>query len=67
MSSEELYLKTIGMGENEDFYSKMIRDGVITRDEIMERLSKENVIQYDQIEGCTQSGWLKNEYPETDT
>ncbi len=45
-----LYLKTIGMGENEDFYSKMIRDGVITRDEIMERLSRENVIQYDQIE-----------------
>lgn len=45
-----LYQKTIGMGESEDFYSKMIRDGDISRDEIMERLSKESIINFDQIE-----------------
>jgi hypothetical protein len=41
-----MYLKTIGMTEKDDFYSKLIRAGKITRDDALERIKKENKIQY---------------------
>ena len=47
---ELLYLKTIGMTERDDFYAKMVRQGVMNRDEALRRLEKENLIQYEEIE-----------------
>ena len=40
---------TIHMSEREDLYSKMIREGVMTRDEALQRLEKENKIHMNEI------------------
>jgi len=37
-----LYLKTIGVSELEDLFSKMIREGMISREEALKRLQTEN-------------------------
>ena len=37
-----MYLTTIGITEKDDFYSKMIREGRITREKALERIDKEN-------------------------
>jgi hypothetical protein len=47
---ELLYLKTIGMTERDDFYAKMVRQGLIKRDEALIRLKKENQIPFEEIE-----------------
>ena len=47
---EFLYLKTIGMTERDDLYAKMVRQGLMTRDEALERLDKENPVQFEYIE-----------------
>jgi hypothetical protein len=47
---ELLYLKTIGMTERDDFYAKMVRQGLIKRDDALIRLEKENSIQFEEIE-----------------
>jgi hypothetical protein len=47
---EFLYLKTIGMTERDDFYAKMVRQGLMTRDDALIRLEKENPVQFEYIE-----------------
>jgi hypothetical protein len=47
---EFLYLKTIGMTERDDLYSKMVREGILTRDEALLRLERENPVQFEYIE-----------------
>jgi len=47
---EFLYLKTIGMTERDDLYAKMVRQGLITRDEALKRLEIENPVQFEYIE-----------------
>jgi hypothetical protein len=44
-----MYLKTLQMTERDDLYAKMVRQGVMTRQEAMERLERENKIYYDEI------------------
>lgn len=44
-----MYLKTLKMTERDDFYSKMIREGMITREEALKRLELENCIYLDDI------------------
>jgi hypothetical protein len=44
-----MYMKTLGFTEKDDFYSKMIREGSITRDEAIIRLEKENKIYDEEI------------------
>lgn len=39
-----VYLKTAGVSEKDDFYSKMVRDGLIAREEALHRLERENII-----------------------
>ena len=39
-----MYGATSGVTELEDLFSKMIREGMITREEALERLAKENFI-----------------------
>lgn len=44
-----LYLSTLGLTERDDLYSKMVRQGILTRDEALARLKRENQIYYDEI------------------
>ena len=37
-----MYMKTIGMTEKDDFYAKMVREGLLSRKETLNRLAKEN-------------------------
>ncbi|MEN6554387.1 MAG: hypothetical protein ABFC34_16060 [Methanobacterium sp.] len=45
-----LYIKTIGLTEKDEFYSRMIRENMITRDEALERLKIENKLHFDEVE-----------------
>jgi hypothetical protein len=45
-----MYMKTIGMTEKDDFYSRMIREGILDREEGLKRLEVENKIYYDEID-----------------
>jgi hypothetical protein len=38
------------MTERDDLYAKMVRQGLMTRDEALERLDKENPVQFEYIE-----------------
>jgi hypothetical protein len=44
-----LYLKTLGMTEKDDFYSKLIREDKISREGALQRIEKENRINYEEI------------------
>ncbi|TKJ38356.1 ATPase [candidate division LCP-89 bacterium B3_LCP] len=44
-----MYLKTLGITEKDDFYAKMIREGMIERDEAIQRVSKENKLHLNLI------------------
>jgi hypothetical protein len=43
-----IYLKSFGITEKDDFYSKMVREGVLSREEALKRLAAENVIHEDK-------------------
>ena len=45
-----MYMKTLGITERDDFYSKMIREGLITREYALSRLKNENKLHLDIIE-----------------
>jgi hypothetical protein len=47
---EFLYQKTLGMTERDDLYAKLVRQGLMTREEALERLEKENQIPFEEIE-----------------
>jgi hypothetical protein len=40
----------MGMTEKDDFYSRMVRQGQMTRQEGLERVAKEGVLEWDMIE-----------------
>ncbi len=44
-----MYVKTLGMTEKDDFYAKMVREGLMTRSEALARLDKENQLHIDKI------------------
>ena len=44
-----MYMRTLGMTERDDFYSKMIREGQMTREEALERLRLENGLYVEHI------------------
>ncbi|UCG92031.1 MAG: ATPase [candidate division WOR-3 bacterium] len=44
-----MYIKTLGMTEKDDFYAKMVREGLMTREETLSRLERENEIHLDII------------------
>jgi len=45
-----LYFQTLGMTEKDDFYSKMILENLITRDQALERLENETTLNADIID-----------------
>lgn len=44
-----MYIKILGMTEKDDFFAKMIREGLMTREEVLSRLERENEIPMDII------------------
>lgn len=44
-----MYLKTLNMTEKDDFYSKMVREGLMTREEALIRIKNENKLHMDEI------------------
>lgn len=44
-----MYMMTVGMNEKDDFYSMMIREGMITRDQALEYLKLEDNIHWDKV------------------
>jgi hypothetical protein len=55
-----MYQQTVGMTEKEDFYSMMIREGMITRDKALDYLRIENNIDPDIIENLMARAGVKN-------
>ncbi|HUW09012.1 MAG TPA: ATPase [Anaerolineae bacterium] len=47
---DAMYVKTMGMTEKDDFYSKMVRQGLVTREEGLERVANEGVLEWELIE-----------------
>jgi len=45
-----MYVKTLKMTDKDDFYAKMVREGLMTRDEALHRLQSENKLYMDEIE-----------------
>lgn len=50
-----LYMKTLGLTEKDDFYSKLVREGMLTRSEGLKRLQTENEINIDALKGLMKS------------
>jgi hypothetical protein len=46
---EFLYHKTLGMTERDDLYAKLVRQGLMTREDALKRLEKENQIPFEEI------------------
>lgn len=45
-----MYMKTLGMTEKDDFYAKLVREGLMSREAALQRLNVENQIHMDIIE-----------------
>lgn len=45
-----MYMKTLGMTEKDDFYAKLVREGLMSRNEALQRLNGENQIHMNIIE-----------------
>ena len=50
-----LYLKLLGITEKDDFYSQLIRDGKISRDEAIKRVEQENRVNMNELEQLMKS------------
>jgi hypothetical protein len=55
-----LYSKTLNMTDKDEFFSKMVREGQITREKAIERLELENEIHMDEIELVLEQAGIKN-------
>jgi len=49
------YMKTLGLTEKDDFYSKLVREGKLSRDEGLKRLQTENEINTDALKDLMES------------
>jgi hypothetical protein len=55
-----MYQSTVGMTEKEDFYSRMIREGMISRDQACEYLEMENRIDWKGIDDLLVGAGVSN-------
>jgi hypothetical protein len=55
-----MYLKTISASEKDDFYSKMIREGRMTREDALKRLENENIVYYDDLNKVMKIAGMEN-------
>ena len=45
-----MYMKTLNMTDKDDFYAKMVREGLMTREDALQRLQNENRLYFDEIQ-----------------
>jgi hypothetical protein len=45
-----MYMKTLNMTDKDDFYAKMVREGLMTREDALQRLQDENRLYFDEIQ-----------------
>lgn len=57
-----IYQKSFGITEKDDLYSKMVREGVISREEALKRLEKENKIQTEQTRKLVAEAGIDYDY-----
>jgi len=55
-----LYSKTLNMTNKDEFFSKMVREGQITREKAIKRLDIENEIHMDEIELVLEQAGIEN-------
>ena len=44
-----MYVKTLGLTDKDDFYAKMVREGLITRAEALQKLEAQNALYPDEV------------------
>ncbi len=44
-----MYMKTLGMTDKDDFYAKMVREGLISREDALRRLQEETKLYLDEV------------------
>ena len=57
-----MYMKTLGMTEKDDFYAKMVREGLMSRQEALRRLENENQIHMKIIAELLEQQGLSPKY-----
>jgi hypothetical protein len=57
-----MYMKTLGMTEKDDFYAKLVREGLLTRNQALSRLERENKLHLDKITEIIEQMNLSPEY-----
>lgn len=45
-----MYMKTLNMTDKDDFYAKMVREGLMTREDALQRLQNESRLYFDEIQ-----------------
>ena len=55
-----MYLKTLGLTEKDDYYAKMVREGLMTREEALLRLKKENILPMDEIKALLSEAGIED-------
>lgn len=52
-----MYMKSLGLTERDDLYAKLVREGIMTREQALQRLEKENKLYPDTVqEVLTEAG-----------
>lgn len=64
---DHIYLKTLGITEKDDFYSKMVREGQISRQEALERTKRENALPMDILRNLFDQLEIRDFSPEKET
>lgn len=57
-----IYLKSFGISEKDDLYSKMVREGLISRSAALERLDRENVIHHEKTKKLAAAAGVEYDY-----
>ena len=55
-----MYQKTIGMTERQELYARLIREGLVSKETIQDRLVTENAIHYDKIEALLDEAGIRD-------
>jgi hypothetical protein len=55
-----MYVKTLNMTDKDDFYAKMVREGLITREEALRRIQNENRLYLDEAQLCLNQAGMED-------
>jgi hypothetical protein len=55
-----MYVKTLNMTDKDDFYAKMVREGLITREDALRRIQNENRLYLDEAQLCLNQAGMED-------